>query len=137
MDAEGMTVASSNRKDPDSFVGKAYRFRPYFQEAAKGQPDRYFALGITSGKRGFYASYPVQNRLGKVLGVVTMKKDLDEMETFFSKYPFCFLINPDGIIFLSSSPAMVLKSLWPLDKAVRDTLIASRQFGNKLFETGF
>jgi PAS domain-containing protein len=32
---------------------------------------------------------------------------------------------------------MVLKSLWPLDKAVRDTLIASRQFGNKPFETGF
>ena len=34
MDADGLTVASSNRKDPDSFVGKSYRFRPYFQEAA-------------------------------------------------------------------------------------------------------
>ncbi len=134
MDAEGMTVASSNRKDPDSFVGKSYRFRPYFQEAAKGQPGRYFALGITSGKRGFYASYPVLNLLGNVVGVVTMKKDLDDMETFFSKYPFCFLISPDGIIFLSSSPAMVLKSLWPLDKAAREKLIASLQFGNKPFE---
>src|SRR5664280_1493431 len=41
MDADGTTVASSNRKDPDSFVGKSYRFRPYFQEAAKGQPGRY------------------------------------------------------------------------------------------------
>ena len=137
MDADGMTVASSNRNDPDSFVGKSYRFRPYFQEAAKGQPGRYFALGITSGKRGFYASYPVQNRLGKVLGVVTMKKDLDEMETFFSKYPFCFLISPDGIIFLSSTPAMVLKSLWPLDKTAQEKLIASQQFGNKLFEAGY
>ena len=137
MDADGMTVASSNRNDPDSFVGKSYRFRPYFQEAAKGQPGRYFALGITSGKRGFYASYPVQNRLGKVLGVVTMKKDLDEMETFFSGYPFCFLISPDGIVFLSSTPAMVLKSLWPLDKAARETLIASKQFGNKLSEAVF
>jgi diguanylate cyclase (GGDEF)-like protein/PAS domain S-box-containing protein len=66
-----------------------------------------------------------------------MKKDLDDMETFFSQYPFCFLINPDGIIFLSSTPAMLLKSLWPLDKAVRDTLIASQQFGNKLSETVF
>jgi diguanylate cyclase (GGDEF)-like protein/PAS domain S-box-containing protein len=134
MDAEGMTVASSNRKDPDSFVGKSYRFRPYFQEAAKGQPDRYFALGVTSGKRGFYASYPVQNRSGNVVGVVTMKKDLDDMETFFNKYPLCFLINPDGIIFLSSKPAMVLKSLWPLDKTAQEKLIASRQFNNKPFE---
>jgi diguanylate cyclase (GGDEF)-like protein/PAS domain S-box-containing protein len=137
MTADGITVASSNRNDQDSFVGKSYRFRPYFQEAAKGQPGHYFAIGITSGKRGFYASYPVQNRLGNVLGVVTMKKDLDEIETFFSKYPFCFFISPDGIIFLSSAPAMVFKSLWPLDKAIRDQLIASRQFGNELFETSF
>jgi diguanylate cyclase (GGDEF)-like protein/PAS domain S-box-containing protein len=135
MDADGMTVASSNRKDPDSFLGKSYRFRPYFQEAAKGQPGRYFGLGITSGKRGFYASYPVQNRLGKVLGVVAMKKDLDDMGTFFRKYPFCFLVSPAGIIFLSSKSAMVLKSLWPLDKTVQEKLIASQQFGNKLSET--
>jgi len=134
MDADGMTVASSNRNDPDSFMGKSYRFRPYFQEAAKGQPYHYFALGITSGKRGFYASYPVQNRIGNVVGVVTMKKDLDEMETFFSKYVSCSLISPDGIIFFSSTPSMVLKSLWPLDKAVQEKLIASRQFGNKPFE---
>jgi diguanylate cyclase (GGDEF)-like protein/PAS domain S-box-containing protein len=137
MDTECMTVASSNREDPDSFVGKSYRFRPDLQEAAKGQAVRYFALGSTSEKRGFYASYPVRNRLGKVLGVVTIKKDLDEMDIFFGRYKLCFLINPDGIIFLASSPAMVLKSLWPLDKAVRDKLIASQQFGNKLYETGF
>lgn len=35
-------------KDPESFVGKSYRFRLYFQEAAKGQPGRYFALDFTS-----------------------------------------------------------------------------------------
>jgi diguanylate cyclase (GGDEF)-like protein/PAS domain S-box-containing protein len=134
MDADGMTVASSNRKDQDSFLGISYSFRPYFQRARRGHPSRYFAVGMTSGKRGFYASHPVQNRHGKVIGVVAIKKDLDDMETFFSQYPFCFLTSPEGIIFLSSSPAMVLKSLWPLDKAERETLIASQQFGNKLSE---
>ena len=132
MDAAGMTVASSNRKDMDSFVGKSYSFRPYFQAAAKGKPGHYFAVGITSGKMGFYASCPVKNQLGKVLGVVTMKKDLDDMEDFFSQYSVSFLVSPDGIIFLSSSPSMVLKSLWPLDKITRDKLIASRQFGDEL-----
>jgi PAS domain S-box-containing protein len=137
MDTSGMTVASSNRKDQNSFVGKSYNFRPYFQEASKGQPGRFLGLGITSGNRGFYASYPVHNRLGKVLGVVTMKKDLEEMGTFFRKYPFCFLISPDGIIFLSSKQELVLKSLWPLDKTAQKKLIASRQFGNKLSEDVF
>jgi diguanylate cyclase (GGDEF)-like protein/PAS domain S-box-containing protein len=134
MDANGVAVASSNRNDPDSFVGKSYRFRPYFQEAFRGNPYSYFALGITSGKRGFYTSYPVRDRIGKVVGVVTMKKDLDEMETFFSKYPFCSFISPDGIIFLSSTPAMILKSFWPIEKAAQEKLIDSKQFGIKPFD---
>ena len=39
MDPEGNTVASSNRNDPDSFVGKNFNFRPYFRHAIKGMPD--------------------------------------------------------------------------------------------------
>ncbi|MEI7907629.1 MAG: PAS domain S-box protein, partial [Bacteroidota bacterium] len=137
IDADGMTMASSNRKDPDSFVGKSYGFRPYFQEAIKCQLGRYFAVGITTGRRGFYASYPVLNHSGEVIGVVAMKKDIDEIETFFSKYPFCFLISRDGIIFLSSKPSMATNSLWPIDKAERKVLIASRQFGDKISEAVF
>ncbi|HUH64923.1 MAG TPA: PAS domain S-box protein, partial [Syntrophales bacterium] len=134
IDGTGKTIASSNRNQPDSFVGKSYRFRPYFQEALKGNPHRFFALGITSGKKGFYTSCPVRDGRGKVVGVVAVKKDLDEMESFFGKHPQCFLISRDGIIFLSSSPAKDLKSLWPLNKATEERLVASQQFGTTPFE---
>jgi C4-dicarboxylate-specific signal transduction histidine kinase len=50
MDEQGNTVASSNRAAPDSFVGKNYAFRPYFQKAKQGVPSIYMALGVTSGK---------------------------------------------------------------------------------------
>lgn len=33
---EGIAIASSNRNDADSFVGKSYRFRPYFSQAMRG-----------------------------------------------------------------------------------------------------
>jgi hypothetical protein len=33
MDANGTTIASSNRRDADSFVGKNFSFRPYFKKA--------------------------------------------------------------------------------------------------------
>jgi C4-dicarboxylate-specific signal transduction histidine kinase len=52
LDTSGTTIASSNRGDPDSFVGQNYAFRPYFQEAMAGNAGRYFALGVTSKKRG-------------------------------------------------------------------------------------
>ena len=59
IDSSGLTIASSNRNDPDSFVGKNFGFRPYFQKAIAGQPATYLALGTTSGKRGAYSSFPV------------------------------------------------------------------------------
>src|SRR5208283_2545624 len=61
IDSNGITIASSNRNTPDSFVGKSYQFRPYFIQAMNGAPGRYFALGVTSLKRGFFASYPVKD----------------------------------------------------------------------------
>ena len=134
MDETGMTIASSNRNDPDSFVGKSYQFRPYFTKAIKGNPGRYFALGVTSLKRGFYASIPVRGNAGNIVGVVTVKKDLDDIEKRLSSYPYFFFINPDGVIFLSSKKDLLLKSLWPVSREIEQSLISSRQFGDKPFE---
>ena len=33
LDKKGLVIASSNRNDSDSFLGKTYKFRQYFQEA--------------------------------------------------------------------------------------------------------
>ena len=82
MDLNGLTVASSNRRQPDSFVGKSYQFRPYFQQAVKGSPGRYWALGVTSKELGYYASYPVRDRAGKIIGVAVFKSPIGEVEEF-------------------------------------------------------
>ena len=134
MDSNGMTIASSNRNDPDSFVGKSYQFRPYFIQAMKGDLGRYFAVGVTSLKRGFYASYPVKNVEGRIIGVVVSKKDIDEKEADLSRYPYFFLVDPNGIIFLSSRKDMTLKSLWPISRENRLSLHESGQFGEIGFE---
>jgi PAS domain S-box-containing protein len=128
MDSNGTTIASSNRNDPDSFVGKSYQFRPYFIEAMKGAPGRYFALGATSLKRGFYASYPVRDNKSEIIGVVVIKKDLDEEEARLSRYPHFFFVDPNGIILLSSRKEMNIKSLWPISEETRLALLRSKQF---------
>ncbi len=48
---DGVTIAASNYDGPTSFVGENFSYRPYFQDAAKGFPSRFFALGTTSHKR--------------------------------------------------------------------------------------
>jgi diguanylate cyclase (GGDEF)-like protein len=137
MDRAGKTIASTNRNDPDSFVGKSYQFRPYFTQAINGNRGRYFALGITSLKRGFYASFPVRDGRGAIIGVVVMKADLDDIEANLSGQPHFFFINPQGIIFLSGRKEMLFKSLWPVSRETERAFLASKQFGEKPFEAVF
>lgn len=59
MDKTGLTFAASNWASPKTFIGKNFSYRPYFQEALKGQQSHYFALGSTSGERGNFYAVPV------------------------------------------------------------------------------
>jgi len=125
---KGVTMAASNRNTPQSFVGKDYGFRPYFKEAAAGKPSRYFALGVLTKERGFYASCPVKSG-GRTAGVAVVKKNLDFLGAELRMFPYTFLVSPEGIIFLSSRKELLFRSLWPIAGPKRGELAASNQFG--------
>lgn len=129
MNSEGLCIASSNRHSRDSFVGNNYFFRPYFQEAQKGIPYRFLTLGITSGRRGLYLSHPVKDISGRALGVVVMKKDLEALESILRQYNYCFVVSPEGVIFLSSRPEMKFTPLWPLSEADKEDLENNNTYG--------
>lgn len=135
MDVGGNTIAASNRYTPESFVGNNYGFRPYYRQAVEGRLGRYFAMGVTSGERGYYASCPVRDNLGNIAGVAVVKKNINKVEFELSRYPYCFLLDPNGVVFLSSRPDMVFTSLWPLDEDVRRKIFTSRQFGAGTLKT--
>lgn len=59
IDKWGTTIAASNWRKARSFIGRNFAFRPYFKQAIVGQRAEYYALGSTSGKRGYYYSYPI------------------------------------------------------------------------------
>ncbi|MCK9375384.1 MAG: diguanylate cyclase [Syntrophobacterales bacterium] len=113
LDKTGTTIASSNRGAPDSFVGQSYAFRPYFQKAMAGQTARHFALGVTSKKRGFYASHPVRDQEGKIVGVAVLKMTLDKFQQDLRNFDPAFLIDPQGVVFAGSRPYLDYQNLWP------------------------
>ncbi|MEI7671776.1 MAG: diguanylate cyclase [Deltaproteobacteria bacterium] len=129
LDLSGMAIASSNRYMPDSFVGHSYAFRRYYQSAAAGDPVGQFALGVTSGERGYYTSHPVLTPNGKIVGVAAIKQSMDWVEERFPKADPVFFVSPDGIIFLSNRMETRFMSLWPLTAENRQNVIAGRQFG--------
>jgi PAS domain S-box-containing protein len=133
MNKEGLTIASSNRNDPDSFVGHNFNFRPYFKDAMNQQSATYLALGTTSGKRGAYCSCPVYFQSGQdPAGVVVIKASIDQVEEELGLGPEDILLvtNPVGVIFISNREDWRYNLLWNLSREEIDRIAASRQFGD-------
>ena len=137
MDNMGNTVASSNRNDPDSFVGQNFAFRPYFQMAIRGQAATYLALGTTSGKRGVYFSYPVYN-YGRESpdGIVVIKGSIEmiEREIGFTKDEIVMVTDPNGVIFISNHPEWLYLTAWQISPETASAIANSRQFGSGPWE---
>lgn len=104
LDAAGDTRAASNHDQPDSFIGRNFTFRPYYQAASEGRLGRFFGLGTTSGKRGYYFAAGVREG-DKRLGVLVVKVDLDYTERLWGQTPEQLLVtDSNGVVILTSNP---------------------------------
>ena len=137
MDHDGNTVASSNRNAPDSFVGKNFAFRPYFQQAIHSAPSTYLALGTTSNKRGVYYSFPVFEKGEDLpIGLVVIKASIDQIEKKMnlSEDEILLVADPSGVIFISNRKNWLFHSVYELSAEEKEKIEHSRQFGKGPWE---
>lgn len=128
MDQNGGMLASSNRHEQDGVAENFYAGHPYFQEAMQGKNSFHFFIDPTNQKRGFYASAPVVDGQGVVKAVVVVKQDLDFFEDFLMKFHHVFVADRNDVIFLSSFPELLFKSLFPLSQERYTLIKESRQY---------
>ncbi|QTA80034.1 Histidine kinase, double cache and PAS domains-containing [Desulfonema limicola] len=131
-DKNGNTIISSNRNDPDSFLGENFRFRPYFQNAIQGIPDTYLAIGKTSGKRGIYYSHPVHAKhMKEPLGAAVIKASVQDIEDNLILEPgeIILLTSPQDIIFVSTRKEWLYGLLWKESENKISEIAQTRQFG--------
>ncbi|MGU3539301.1 sensor histidine kinase [Methylobacterium sp. A54F] len=123
--ADGLTVAASNAGEPLGFVGRDYRFRPYFQEAMRTGSGSQFALGTVSGRPGLYLS----RRIGSV-GVVVVKIEFDGIEAAWrASGERVFATDPRGIVLVASEPDWRFGTLREIDAAERARIRETLEFG--------
>lgn len=131
MNNNGMTLAASNWQKERTFVGKNFNFRPYFIDALKGGLGQYFALGSTSGKRGYYFSYPVFSN-DMIIGVIVVKMNLSNIEEHWAKRDSKFIVTDRyGVVLITTHAEWLYKSLYPLSDKTREMLLQSKQYGNE------
>ena len=131
IDADGLTLAASNWRQPRSFIGHNYAFRPYFRDAIANGLGRFYGVGVTTGEPGYFIAAPVREH-GKVLGVVAIKVGLETLEQAMAGTGDTLLLaDADGIVFLSSDRRLRYRSLAPLGSESLGRLEQTRQYGNQ------
>ncbi len=133
LDRTGKTVAASNWQSPESFVGKNYGFRPYFQNALAGGSGRFFAVGVTTGRPGYFVARPVSAPGAlQIVGVVAVKLELDSMQADWREGgENVFVTDENDVIIFSSNPDWAYRSLSPLPAEARQRISANRTYGKK------
>lgn len=130
IDPSGETLAASNWASSPSFVGKNYRFRPYFQAAIQGATGFFYGVGVTTGEPGAFIAAPLYAEK-KVIGVVAIKIDLTAYERKWREAgQHIAIADSQGVIFLTTDPTWRYRSLRPLPAPVLQLLKATRQYGD-------
>ncbi len=131
IDASGLTVAASNWRQPRSFVGHNYAFRPYFRDAMETGLGRFYGVGVTTGEPGYFLAAPVREG-GRVLGIVVLKVGLESLEQALGGAgEALFLVDGDGVVFLASDRRWRYRALAPLPDAVKARLAETQQYGGQ------
>jgi two-component system C4-dicarboxylate transport sensor histidine kinase DctB len=128
MAPDGNTLAASNWNDEDSFVDRNFAFRPYFREAMAGGLGRFFGLGTTSGKRGYYFGAAVRDG-AEILGVLVVKVELDHTETLWGSTPEQLMVTDNlGVVILTSRPEWRFRASRALDAGDREQIASDRPY---------
>ncbi len=128
MDMGGLTRAASNFDTDTSFIGGNFAFRPYFTDALAHGAGRFYALGTTSMKRGYYFGAPV-TVAGRTAGVLVVKVDVDGIEATWGNRDYRVLaLDPEGLVFLSSEPGWRFARTRPATPEGDAVLAATRRY---------
>ncbi|HYP82491.1 sensor histidine kinase [Variovorax sp.] len=128
MDVNGLTLAASNWNQPGSFVDMNFSYRPYFRDALRGVPGRFYGIGTVSREAGYYFSFGVVDG-GRQVGVATVKVNLDKLDAPWAHSADQVLaIDGNGVIVLSSEASWKFRTLRPLSSQTLQRLAQTRQY---------
>lgn len=129
LDARGTSLVASDWDQPGTTIGQDLSFRPYVIDAMQQGRGRFYGVGITSRKPGYYLSYAL--RQGERLrGVVAVKVNIQDAERAWRKLPgHVLLIDERGVVILSTADNLKYRPLAPLTASQRAEVLRSRPYG--------
>ncbi len=132
IDPLGLTIAASNHDQADSFVGQNYAYRPYVQQALRGGFGRFYAVGATTGRPGYFLASAVRSGEA-VVGVIAVKISLEAFaSTLYTQRGATLIADEMGVVILSSHPQFLYRLLGAMTQAQRELSQQTRAYGDRL-----
>ncbi len=133
---DGVVLAAGDAGQPGSPLGLDLSFRPYVRDALARQRGRFFGVGVSSGKPGYYLSFALAPKPGfeapppQPLGVATVKVSLEATEQAWRKLPGQVLaLDEHGVVILGTREDWKYRPLQPLPAAVLQEAARTRSYG--------
>lgn len=128
MDRNGTTIASSNWREPMSFVGEPYPWQPYFSDAMKAGEASFFGISWTDGEPGYFLSRAIEID-GKRVGVAVVNINIVALELdWLSGGEIVAMSDSNGVIFLSSVDGLKYRTLKSLSEQALNEIERTRQY---------
>ncbi len=130
LDPGGTSLAASDWQQPGTTIGQDLSFRPYVIDAIKLGRGRFYGVGITSGKPGYYLSYALR-RGERLRGVMAVKVNIAEAERAWRQLPGdVLLVDERGVVILSTRGELKYRPLAPLGAEQQGEVQRSRPYGD-------
>ncbi|MEJ8853295.1 ATP-binding protein [Variovorax robiniae] len=134
LDSSGISLAASDWDKPGTTLGQDFSFRPYVIDALGQGRGRFYGVGVTSKRPGYYLSYALRRNPSSI-GVVAVKINLEDAERAWRKLPGdAAVIDQRGVIILSTRDDLKFRPLRPLDEYQRADVLRSRPYGEATLE---
>ena len=129
LDSVGTSLAASDWGQAGTTIGQDLSFRPYVVAALQQGRGRFYGVGITSKKPGYYLSYAL-HRDQHLLGVMAVKVNIEQSEHEWRKLPGdVLLVDELGVVILSTRDDLKFRPLAPLNATRQAELLRSRPYG--------
>jgi two-component system C4-dicarboxylate transport sensor histidine kinase DctB len=130
LDAGGTSLAASDWQQPGTTIGQDLSFRPYVIDAIRFSRGRFYGVGITSRKPGYYLSYALR-RDHRLRGVVAVKVNIEDAERTWRQMPGdMLLVDERGVVILATRNDLKYRPLAPLGVGQRSEVQTARPYGD-------
>ena len=134
IDDQGLTLAASDAAEPGSPLDTNLSFRPYVRDALAQGRGRFFGVGTTSKKAGYYLSYAL--RQGQRLrGIGVAKVSLAQTESAWKRLPGEIVVaDAQGVVILSTRSDWKYRPLAPLSASALAEIAQSQPYGQSAMQ---